>query len=246
MSDTTLSLGPFIFRDFEIPSSISFGGRQRLAVHYLSTGRRATDVLGPDDASITFSGILSGPQAAVRVREIDMLRKLGLPLVLAWNTFTYTVLISTFRAEYKNQAWIPYRIVCCVVNDPVFSVLTPLLPVIDQALEPLNLMYNSVPAYLLRISDIRTDIASHIPSENTAGLTAISRTLLASVAILKAEQEELEASIEELQMIMPIPPAQYLADFGSLAKLAEDLQFLVQAQDCLGQAATYVRQVPQT
>lgn len=242
MPDTTLSLGPIVFRDFEIPSAITFGGRQRIAVHYLSTGRRVTDVLGPDDASISFAGVLSGPMAADRLREIDMLRKLGQPLTLAWNTFTYSVLIATFQAAYKTQSWIPYKIFCWVVDDAAFIDLGSILPATDQALASLDSMYNVVPATLLPIPDARCAIASCVSGGKPANLTAISASLLASQVVLRAEQKQREASAEMLQADRSKPVSQFISDFGSITKAAEDLQFLAQSQDCIGQAAAYLRQ----
>jgi len=65
MSDVILVLGPVAFQDFEIPSAINFGGRQRLAVHQLTNGRRVVDTMGPDASEIGFSGVFSGPDATL-------------------------------------------------------------------------------------------------------------------------------------------------------------------------------------
>ena len=60
MSDVALVLGPVLFREFEVPARINFGGRQRVVVHALPGGARVIDVLGRDDAQISFAGIFSG------------------------------------------------------------------------------------------------------------------------------------------------------------------------------------------
>ena len=70
MSDIALLLGPVAFQDFELPANIGFGGEQRLAVHCLPGGARVIDVLGRDDAEITFSGIFSGSDATLRARTL--------------------------------------------------------------------------------------------------------------------------------------------------------------------------------
>ena len=49
-----------VFQDFELPSGINFGGRQRLALHRLPGGSRVIDALGRDDAQISFAGIFTG------------------------------------------------------------------------------------------------------------------------------------------------------------------------------------------
>jgi hypothetical protein len=134
MSDTVLLLGPVIFRDFEVPSGINFGGRQRLAVHRLPGGTRIIDALGRDDAKITFSGIFSDSDATLRARSLDELRSVGLPLPLTWDVFFYTVLISTFQADYRNSWWIPYSITCTVIRDEASALLQPLVSLATAAL----------------------------------------------------------------------------------------------------------------
>jgi hypothetical protein len=142
MSGTTLTLGPIVFRDFEIPSAITFGGRQRMAVRYLTTGQRVIDTLGPDDATISFAGVLSGPNASARARDIDALRTQGRPLGLSWNTFLYSVIIRSFEADFKNQWWINYRIHCMVLANPNVGGATTALSAVAEALDSLNIMYS--------------------------------------------------------------------------------------------------------
>ena len=242
MSDTTLSLGPVVFRDFEIPATITLGGRQRMAVHYLSTGRRTTDVLGPDDATISFAGVLSGPTAAARVREIDLLRKLGQPLPLAWNTFGYSVLLSSFQVKYKNQSWIPYKISCWIIDDAGLLDLISVLPATDLALASIVSMYRDIPASLLPISDARLAIASCVPGSSPAARAAVSSSLAASAMKLKTEQRRRDVTVEIFKTDGFTPLNQFIVDFSSITQAAEDCQFLVQAQDCIGQAAAYLRQ----
>ena len=91
MSDFSLTLGPVAFAGFELPSSITIGGHQRLAIHRLPGGLRIIDALGPDPADIAFSGIFTGPDAADRARLLDALRVAGAALPLAWDAFMYTV-----------------------------------------------------------------------------------------------------------------------------------------------------------
>src|ERR1700761_7345057 len=97
MSDVALLLGPIVFRNFELPSGVNFGGRQRLALHRLPGGSRVIDALGRDDAQINFSGIFTGPDATLRSRSLDEMRVSGIALPLTWDVLFYTVLISEFR-----------------------------------------------------------------------------------------------------------------------------------------------------
>ena len=124
MSDFSLTLGPVAFAGFELPSSITIGGRQRLAIHRLPGGLRIIDALGPDPADIAFSGIFTGPDAADRARLLDTLRVAGATLPLAWDAFTYSVVIENFEADYRSPWWIPYRLTCSVLRDEAAALVT--------------------------------------------------------------------------------------------------------------------------
>lgn len=117
MATTPLLLGPVAFQDFEVPECLAFGGHQRLAIHRLPDGRRVIDALGRDDATLVWSGVFSGPDAADRARLLDALRVAGQALPLIWDAFYYTVVVGSFIAEYSSPWWIPYRIGCVVVQD---------------------------------------------------------------------------------------------------------------------------------
>ena len=127
MSDFSLTLGPVAFVGFELPSSITLGGTQRLAIHRLPGGVRIIDALGPDPADIAFAGIFSGPDAADRARLLDTLRISGAALPLAWDAFLYTVILARFEADYRSPWWIPYRISCTVVRDEAAAAVTAIL-----------------------------------------------------------------------------------------------------------------------
>jgi hypothetical protein len=120
---TELSLGSVIFRRFEVPAGINFGGQQRLNVHRLSNGSRVIDLLGADDADIAFAGTFSGPDAAIRARTVDQWRVTGVILPLTWDSFFYSVILRSFRADYRNRSWIPYRAACTIVPDALQAML---------------------------------------------------------------------------------------------------------------------------
>ncbi len=124
MSDFSLTLGPVAFAGFELPSSITFGGRQRLAIHRLPGGLRIIDALGPDPADIAFSGIFTGPDAADRARLLDTLRDRRPALPLAWDAFLYTVVLEQFEADYRSPWWIPYRLSCTVLRDEAAALVS--------------------------------------------------------------------------------------------------------------------------
>jgi hypothetical protein len=105
-------------QDFEVPTSVRFGGNYRLAVHRLSSGRRIIEQLGPDDTEIRFAGTFAGPQADDRVRDMNNLRLSGQSTWLTWGTFRSRIIIKTFSADYRSPWWIPYQISCLVTHQP--------------------------------------------------------------------------------------------------------------------------------
>ncbi len=122
---SSLILGPVAFADFELPASIAWGGRQRLAIHQLPGGARVIDAMGRDDAPLGWSGVFSGPDAVPRARTLDLLRAAGLPSTAQWDDFSYTVVVSDFAARYERNNWVPYRIVCTVLADDATAAATP-------------------------------------------------------------------------------------------------------------------------
>ncbi len=133
MGEAILTLGGVPFQDFEIPPTITFGGAQSLAVHQLPGGQRVIDALGANDAAIGWTGIFSGANATERARMLDLARATGMMLPLTWDVFFYTVVVSSFVADYSKGWWIPYRIACTVVRDEA-SVLLPMLPTLANSL----------------------------------------------------------------------------------------------------------------
>ncbi len=123
MATTSLLLGPIEFQDFELPATISWGGRQAMAIHRLPGGTRIIDLMGRDDAQITWSGIFTGNDATTRAHAIDLLRAQGLPWPLVWDDFFYSVIIASFEAEYQRSNWVPYRIACTVIRDEASSLI---------------------------------------------------------------------------------------------------------------------------
>ena len=113
----SLIIGPLTLSEFEIPNNIRIGGRQRLVVHQLLGGSRVVDTLGPDEGDISWSGAFSGPDAAIRYRELEMLRRSGIAVPLIWNGFAFSVVISKLDGEYSGPHWILYKLVCSVIAD---------------------------------------------------------------------------------------------------------------------------------
>jgi hypothetical protein len=110
-------LGDVTFQELETPEKIPFGGKQMLVVHKLPGGARVIDAMGRDDLDLAWSGILEGPLASYRALEIDNYRTTGVPIVLSWGIYSYTVVVHSFIANYSKSNWIPYELSCIVVQD---------------------------------------------------------------------------------------------------------------------------------
>ena len=112
-----LLLGPVLFQAFEVPAWVRFGGRQRLAVHALPGGGRVVDALGADEGDLAWSGAFSGADAAARAQTLDELRRGGQPLLCAWGSWAYQVIIAEFEAQAAGPWWVPYRLRLLVLYD---------------------------------------------------------------------------------------------------------------------------------
>ena len=118
---TTVTLGLVTLEAFEIPATITFGGKQRLAVHDLPGGGRVIDVLGGTDTDITFGGIISGSDADTRAQLLDAMRIAGTSLPLSWGEQYFIVIISEADFDYRKPWWIPYRLRCVVQSNLIYA-----------------------------------------------------------------------------------------------------------------------------
>lgn len=119
---TTVSLGPYTLESFEIPTSIHYGGRQRLAVHDLPGGGRVTDVLGGSDNDIVFGGTISGNDADTKAQLLDALRISGLTVPLFWSEQYFIVIVAEAHFDYCKPWWIPYQLRCSVQSNLVYGI----------------------------------------------------------------------------------------------------------------------------
>jgi hypothetical protein len=112
-----VQIGHVGLRDLEVPSSVDFGGTQRVVVHKLHGGNEIVECLGPEASAIQFAGIFTGSDAAARYRAVDSIRLSGRPVWLTWGPFRRRIVVQSLHARYDNLWWIRFRIVCEVVPD---------------------------------------------------------------------------------------------------------------------------------
>lgn len=223
MSDLVLLLGPVTFQDFELPASINFGGKQRLALHRLPGGGRVIDALGRDDAQIHFSGIFSGSDATLRARSLDELRAAGTPLPLTWDVFFYTILISDFRADYRNGWWIPYQITCTVIRDEAADLAQPIGSLVTATLA-------DVGAAVIYATDAGLDLA---PVQTA--LTTPDATVRGTVAYTVALANLRSAQSSITTLVSAANAALSVIDFGNMVSSDDGVTGLLDAASASGQ-----------
>jgi hypothetical protein len=226
MSDFSLTLGPVAFAGFEIPSSITLGGKQRLAIHKLPGGIRIIDAMGADPADLAWSGIFTGPDAADRARILDTLRVAGLQMLLTWDAFLYTVIIESFAADYRSPWWIPYRVSCAVVRDEAAALVTSLLslaPAIGDDLATAGIFATTAAAAVA---------APGATTAGTAAYIAATATLNTTVTGLTSQIAAAEPAIQASD----VPTA--AAACGVLAQLTAARAYTARAARNLATAST--------
>ena len=226
MSDFSLTLGPVAFAGFELPSSITLGGRQRLAIHKLPGGIRIIDALGPDPADLAWSGIFTGPDAADRARILDTVRVAGLQLLLTWDAFLYTVIVESFEADYRSPWWIPYRLSCAVLRNEAAALVTSVL-----SLAP------SISADLATAGAFATTAAAaaSAPGATTAGTAANTAATTALNTTINSLNSQITATQAAIQA-PDVPTAAFAC--GQLAQLTAARAYTARAARNLADAST--------
>jgi len=220
-----LVLGGVTFADFEVPSSITFGGNQSVVVHRLQGGARVVDALGPDDADIRWSGIISGGDATVRAQMLDQLRIAGTEVPLTWDSFFYSVVITELHFSFNNCWWIPYEIRCLVADDPGIQNNTITIDLLSAVSADLV----SASAYV--------DVSSTMAALSGAGMAGLGSTAYAaaSVALTVAYQ----AVSDALQSATPFNDG----DIDNLVILAKSTAALGAARGYIGRASVNYAQI---
>lgn len=116
-ADQSVSIGEIILEDWEIPEKVSWGGQQRMTVHKLIGGTRFIDVMGEDNAEVSWSGRFLSPDAAFRADQLDLLRKSGMLIDVVFAGRYYSAVISSFIAEQLTQFHITYQISFTILAD---------------------------------------------------------------------------------------------------------------------------------
>jgi hypothetical protein len=222
-----LLLGPVLFRDYELPERINWGGRQRLVVHRLPGGRRAIDAMGRDDAAISWSGAFSGEDGSTRARLLDQMRAGGGLWPLNWASFLYSVVVSAFSVRYERSNWLPYRIECAVLRDELAAFADEAVPALTMVVDDLALAgagsgLDPAPARSLLTADGATTLGSAAYGPALAAVRGLARQ--ADRAVLLADTVVADASFGNAGALGAAAQAA-----GSLAQAAQGRAYAARA-----------------
>jgi hypothetical protein len=109
-------LGQFQFDNFEIPSSVDYGGGQRVVHHDYPGGGRSASIMGRDDRNITWSGSLLSADAISRSQTLDQIRTSGQPQALSFGSNYFEVVVENLSLTFRQPNWIDYQISCWVLS----------------------------------------------------------------------------------------------------------------------------------
>jgi hypothetical protein len=244
--DTLLKLGDFVFADAEVPENIPVGGSQRTVVHELIGGMRVIDAMGRADAELSWSGLFTGLAAVARAKYLDTLRIQGTAQALTFGEFSYQVLVSEFRADYRRAYRIPFHITCQVIEDLANPTTTITPPSIDAVItvdqstalalgatvgdSPLTLLLNALDTAIGAVSSFANAAQSVISSV----LTPLA-SVQARVALLIKSSSNTLINVTSFGGVLPFTPA--TASAAALTNQVVNLEqwdALFVLQGCLG------------
>jgi hypothetical protein len=251
---TTLTLGQFPFNDFEIPSSIHFGGDQRLAVRKLVGGARVIDAMGPDPISPSWSGVFLGTYAMSRALTLKAMADGGQQYPLNWDQLSYQVIIQSFVCDFQKPFVVPYHISCMVVTDGTkpgnnsspsvtddivsdAGAATALTTTIGNA--PLSASMGTLNTAIGAVSNFATASQSVIASVVTP-LAAVQ----SQVSTLIAQTDKTLMNVTTVGGLVPGNPiSTNIAQIGSYAAAAQQQPLLLNLQGITGRMGTNLGQV---
>jgi hypothetical protein len=233
-----LTLGGVDLIDFEIPSDVLFGGAQQLAIHRLIGGARVVDVMGPDDASLRWTGIFSGPFAGDRARIFDAMRVAGAPLGLSWDAFCYNVVIESLIMDYRNPWWIPYQISCAVVVDQAESETAPTPDLANAILDDLT----SASAYFDVSSALAATSVPDALTQGNAGYAFAALSLTSTTNAIDTKIDSAEAGVANFggsqTSITSADLASLVSTSGTLAQLCATRGYIGRCSNNLSEAGS--------
>jgi hypothetical protein len=174
----TVTLGPVTFSGMSLPASIAIGGEQLMSVQKLPGGARIIDVMAQDDDDIGWAGYLDSQYATEIARTLDKIRRSGQAVTLAWDVFSYQVVVCRFSCQIKHTP-MPYRISCTVIADNTLVTGTTAINMALQVAADLSdgnpvAVLGSVSQGIVGSSVVSAGVAASAANATTVGSAAYS------------------------------------------------------------------------
>jgi hypothetical protein len=118
-----VSLGNLFFDSFDVPSQITYGGKQSLKIHKMIGGARQIDAMGDDPNAVSWTGLFLSSDATARAQTLEQMRVSGDVQALLWGAFNINVVIDEATFVYKNASEIEYTVSCEILD--VATAITP-------------------------------------------------------------------------------------------------------------------------
>jgi hypothetical protein len=238
LQNSPIRIGSIDLHDFEIPQSVRFGGRHRLAVHALAGGKRIVERLGPDDDDIRFRGTFSGPNAESRARAFDNLRLSGEIVWLSWETFRRQVIVKSFVADYMSPWWINYNISCTVARQVVVS--PPQASVTSMLAADLSAALAMAPDCGISLSSLQATLyTTNAATTGTADQTQAIRAVGSQVAVIDSQIAQ-QSAILSTGISADTGPADLGQAYISNVECAHSLAAAVNVRSYVGRIGTNI------
>ncbi|PLR26286.1 hypothetical protein PZBJ_05710 [Pantoea endophytica] len=212
---TRLMLGEFEFLDLEVPERIAVPGKQKTIQHQLIGGRRIIDVLGTEYEPLAWSGVITGLQASERVSALERIRDQGRPIVLTFDDYRFTVIVTRFAPVYEYMWRRPYSIEMVVISndgypDKVDALTGALRGLIDSDLGRalgLSSMIN-IDAVTRAVKDLHKAVKqiTDFAHATVAQIQSVIRPLIAARNIIQHELALLEAAAGDITSLGGLVP----------------------------------------
>jgi hypothetical protein len=200
-----LTVGGIALHGFEVPDKhfIGPGGDQLVAVHRFPGGTKTVQSLGGFPGPISWSGIVIGPDAFTRTKQLDRLRVTGNIVTVQYGPWQWRGVVTKFSGNPENAWYVPYSIeiepmedtsghtaMATVVPTPEVRLSATMQDVQSRATTQSSPLQTAVPAVLPQTTTTLTDIQTalygaggqiaDIPAAQAASLqTEIAATIAA-------------------------------------------------------------------
>ena len=241
-------LGQVTFSGYEVPSRISLGGAQAVAIHRLPGGSRIIDAMGADDNAIAWSGCFAGPNATARARLIDIMRQAGQPVPLSFGDYAFSVVVVHFEYDLQDRgALVSYRIKTEIVPDALLqsngttTALATLLST-DVGAAAATLSGFALTSSQNAVAGLQMAVASSGDLTSAANIAALRAALQVTARTI---QENISSAGAILNPVAPAATSSSLngVELGTLISAAGVLGYSVQSAGYVNRSSCWVNEL---